>query len=127
MIVHRVGLVAGSDFDWLDTGLATHVDAFRAGNLFVALVAHLLLVFPEGVARCPTNAVATSQPPTCSRPSAISSLWPDEPANAVVDAARRSRSARHQSPMSSSDGVRRVLRQGGAWPDRMDDAQPCSR
>jgi signal transduction histidine kinase len=48
MLMTITGLVwFGRDFDWLDTAFTTHVDAL-ATNLFIALVAHQLVVFPDG-------------------------------------------------------------------------------
>jgi signal transduction histidine kinase len=40
----------GRDFDWMHTWVTTQADVL-ASNLFVALVAHQLVVFPEGRAR----------------------------------------------------------------------------
>jgi signal transduction histidine kinase len=40
----------GRDFDWFGGDATRHLDAL-AGNLFVAVVAHLLVVFPDGRAR----------------------------------------------------------------------------
>jgi hypothetical protein len=40
----------GRDFDWIDGVFTAHLDAV-ASNLFIALVAHLLVVFPDGHAR----------------------------------------------------------------------------
>ena len=48
MLMTITGLVwFGRDFDWLDTAFTTHADAL-ATNLFIALVAHQLVVFPDG-------------------------------------------------------------------------------
>ena len=40
----------GRDFDWFDSALAEHASELSL-NLFLALVAHQLVVFPEGTAR----------------------------------------------------------------------------
>jgi len=51
LLMTVTGLVwFGRDFDWLNTPLTTHVDTL-ASNLFVALVAHQLVVFPDGRTR----------------------------------------------------------------------------
>jgi signal transduction histidine kinase len=40
----------GKDFDWIGSDLTTRLDVL-ASNLFIAVVAHILVVFPEGRAR----------------------------------------------------------------------------
>jgi len=53
LLMSTTGLVwFGRDFDWLDTAFTTHLDAL-ATNLFIALVAHQLVVFPDGRVRSP--------------------------------------------------------------------------
>jgi signal transduction histidine kinase len=51
LLMAVTGLVwFGRDFDWFGGEVTRHLDAV-AGNLFVALVAHLLVVFPDGRAQ----------------------------------------------------------------------------
>jgi signal transduction histidine kinase len=53
LLMSVAGLVwFGRDFDWFGGEVTRHVDAV-AGNLFVAVLAHLLVVFPDGRAHTP--------------------------------------------------------------------------
>jgi hypothetical protein len=73
----------GRDFDWMDTPVTTQVDVL-ATNLFVALVAHQLVVFPEG-AYAQGRSERWSQPPTRSRPSGYLVTLLGSAANVIVD------------------------------------------
>ena len=47
LLMSVAGLVwFGRDFDWFGGDATRHLDAL-AGNLFVAMMAHLLVVFPD--------------------------------------------------------------------------------
>jgi signal transduction histidine kinase len=85
-LMGMAGLVwFGRDFDWTGTAATDHLDAVT-GNLFVALVAHLLVVFPDGVARPARRRMLVAAAYLLATVGYLLSLSGDT-ANTVVDVA----------------------------------------